>query len=144
MRTLLVAAAAFALITAGASAGTAETAHAAAGRAHASAAWRCARDVCLRVSEVPERRDAHGCNHKVCINVVGNASGYTTSGYYSGSNRFYGHINVWGPGMRVEGKDSAYPGVAGKGRGTGQTCAEGWELDNGRYTSVGLPCEDVS
>ncbi|MFF5550751.1 hypothetical protein [Streptomyces olivaceoviridis] len=137
MRSLLVAAVAFALITASAGAG-------AAGTAHESAAWECARDVCLQVSKTPGHRDAHGCNHKVCVNVVGNASGYTTSGYYSGSNRFYGHINVWGPGMRVEGKDSAYPGVAGKGRGTGQTCAEGWELDNGRYTSVGLPCKDVT
>ncbi|MET8770954.1 hypothetical protein [Streptomyces sp. NPDC004658] len=87
------------------------------------------------MSESPGHRDAHGCDHKVCVNVVGNASGNTTSGYYSGSNRFYGHINVWGPGMRVEGRDSAYSGVAGKGRGSGQTCAEGWELDNGRYTS---------
>ncbi|MFG2603118.1 hypothetical protein ACGFT2_06110 [Streptomyces sp. NPDC048514] len=139
MRSVLVAAAVFGLVVgSGAAAGAAETAQA------SSAGWTCAKDVCLRVGDEAQIKDAHGCNHKVCINVTGNASGYKTSGYYSGSNRFYGHINVWGPNMRVNGQDSAYPGVAGTGRGTGQTCAEGWELSGGTYTSVGLPCEDVS
>ncbi|MEU4038985.1 hypothetical protein [Streptomyces collinus] len=139
MRSLLVAAAVFGLVVGSGTAASAAQAAQAPG-----AGWTCAKDVCLRVGDESRLKDAHGCNHKVCINVTGNASGYTTSGYYSGSNRFYGHINVWGPNMRVDGRDSAYPGVAGSGRGTGQTCAEGWELSGGTYTSVGLPCEDVS
>ncbi|SDX68401.1 hypothetical protein SAMN05421504_103471 [Amycolatopsis xylanica] len=112
----------------------------------AQSAWSCDGDACIRV--VPDGGattfDMHGCNHKVCVNVTGNSSSYKTSGYYSGSNRFYGHVNVWGPGgMWVEGKDSAYPGVAGVGRGSGQTCAEGWEWTGSGYVSVGLPCQNL-
>ncbi|MFJ7147066.1 hypothetical protein ACIQVT_02540 [Streptomyces sp. NPDC100445] len=139
MRSVLVAAAVFGLVLgSGAAAGAAETARS------AGPGWTCAKDVCLRVGDEARLKDAHGCNHKVCVTVSGNASGYTTRGIYGGSSRFYGHINVWGPGMRVEGRDSAYPGATGSGRGSGQTCAEGWELSGGTYTSVGLPCEEVS
>ncbi|NUQ99203.1 MAG: hypothetical protein HOY79_22490 [Streptomyces sp.] len=139
MRSALVAAAVFGLVLgSGATAGAAETAQASA------ESWTCAKDVCLRVGSEAQIKDARGCNHKVCISVTGDASGYTTRGYYSGSSRFYGHINVWGPNMRVNGQDSAYPGAVGSGSGSGQTCAEGWELSGGSYTSVGLPCKDVS
>ncbi|MFD8493407.1 hypothetical protein [Amycolatopsis sp. NPDC059657] len=111
-----------------------------------SSNWSCDGDACIRV--VPDGADTvldlYGCNHKVCINVTGNSSSYKTSGYYRGSNRFYGHVNVWGPGgMWVEGKDSEYPGVAGVGRGSGQTCAEGWEWTGSGYVSVGLPCQNL-
>ncbi|MFF9178769.1 hypothetical protein [Streptomyces sp. NPDC014793] len=139
MRSVLVTAAVFGLVVAsGAASGAAEAAQ------PSSAGWTCAKEVCLRVGSQAQLKDARGCNHKVCVSVTGNASGYTTRGSYSGTNRFYGHINVWGPNMRVNGQDSAYPGVVGSGRGTGQTCAEGWELSGGAYTSVGLPCKDVS
>jgi len=139
MRSVLVTAAVFGLVVAsGAASGAAETAQ------PSSASWTCAKEVCLRVGGQAQLKDARGCNHKVCVSVTGNASGYTTRGSYSGTNRFYGHINVWGPNMRVNGQDSAYPGVVGSGRGTGQTCAEGWELSGGTYSSVGLPCKDVS
>ncbi|MGW1587955.1 hypothetical protein [Streptomyces sp. NPDC002386] len=139
MRSVLVTAAVFGLVVAsGAASGAAEAAQ------PSSAGWTCAKEVCLRVGSQAQLKDARGCNHKVCVSVTGNASGYTTRGSYSGTNRFYGHINVWGPNMRVNGQDSAYPGAVGSGRGTGQTCAEGWELSGGTYTSVGLPCKDVS
>jgi hypothetical protein len=41
--------------------------------------------------------------------------------------------------------DANDPVASGSGHGSGQTCAEGWKrTSDNSYTSVGLPCENVS
>jgi opacity protein-like surface antigen len=139
-RTALLVASAAALLLAGAGVASADTAH-----PQVDKGWACAGDTCLRVlpdaAAVP--MDANGCNHQVCIEVRGNAAnGYSTVGRGSG---FYGKIHVWGPNLNTWGNDANNPVASGSGHGSGQTCAEGWKLVSGTtYTSVGLPCEQVS
>lgn len=110
--------------------------------------WSCSGQACLKivpsvVSPGATPRDANGCNRKVCIYVVGTAAGgYSTAGQGSG---FYGHIHIWGPHLNLNGPTSANPSASGNGWGSGQTCAEGWApIGDGRYQSMGRPCEYVS
>jgi hypothetical protein len=107
--------------------------------------WTCDGKVCLRVvsDATMSPQDAYGCNGSVCISVTGTAArGYSSSGIGSG---FYGHIHVWGPGgLNVNGPTAWSPVASGSGRGSGKTCAQGWENVTGGYLSVGRPCETVS
>lgn len=107
--------------------------------------WICDNQVCLRVlptgSVTPD--NSSGCSGSVCVTVVGNgSSGYSTSGQGYG---FYGHIQVFGPGLQYTGGEAYNPAAAGSGHGDGTTCAVGWmAITGGGHTNVGEPCEHVS
>lgn len=107
--------------------------------------WTCDGDVCIRY--VPPTTvaplDNSGCSVDTCIDVRGDAGGYSALGY--AEEDYYGHVDLWGPGMPFRnGPEGRRPTVAGNGRGVGSACAQGWAaLGGGRYESRGLPCVSV-
>jgi hypothetical protein len=96
--------------------------------------------------------NARGCNHDVCIGVMGDANGYTADAQERScvtctqGPGYLGHIHIWGPGgLDVTSSDSTNPYVRGSARGSGQLCAEFWRyVSPGNWTSDGLACETVS
>lgn len=109
--------------------------------------WTCDGDICLRY--VPDGAvaplDADGCSVDTCIAVRGSAGSYSAIGSVEEGETYYGHIDLWGPGMEFRnGPEGPNPTVTGSGSGVGAACAQGWAaLGGGRYESKGLPCVNV-
>lgn len=94
-------------------------------------------------ADSPQNRDSIGRNGKVTISITGDSTRYSVRGY--ANERFFGHIDIWGPGWLVNGKDGWSPSTSVSGKyGAGKVCAQGFEKrGDGTYFSVGLPCNQV-
>lgn len=70
--------------------------------------------------------DDYGTNFQVRVQYCGGQNGYTAEGFNHSGDGFWGHIEIWGPGMnRHNGPD-------------------GWRRNgNGTWSSVGLPCVTI-
>ncbi len=84
----------------------------------------------------------YGTNGKVKIQFCQIGGGYFDGEGLNHSDGFYGHIDVWGPGIpRHNDGDRFRPNNTVRGYGSGWLCAEGWQLNSdGSWSSVGLPC----